>query len=203
MRHPAPPATPSSISLPPPPQRGPLSLEQAFRRRRSLREFSDQPLSLEPISALLWAAQGLTDSRGHRAAPSAGALYPLEIYAVQADGVFHYDPRSHGLKRLRADDARRALCAAALDQEMILQAPLTVVIAAVYARIEVKYGRERGPRYVHMEVGHAAQNVLLQAAALGLGAVVVGAFDDDRVAAVLGLPADHAPLYLIPIGHSP
>lgn len=189
-----------TTSLPEPRLEGPISLEEAIQRRRSVREFSDEPLSASEISQLLWAAQGITDAHGHRTAPSAGALYPLEVYAVTHEGVFHYDPEAHSLTAVREGDLRRDLYETALRQEAVLQAPLTMVIAAIYARTESRYGRERTPRYVHMEVGHAAQNVLLQAVSLDLGAVPVGAFEDGRVRSVLGLPADQAPLYLIPIG---
>jgi SagB-type dehydrogenase family enzyme len=187
--------------LPDPRIDGPLSLEAALQGRRSVRAFTTEKLSLDDISQLLWSAQGITDPRGYRTAPSAGALYPLELYLVMDDGLFHYQVQSHTLAQLREEDLREKVFAAALRQEAILQAPVTIVITAVYARIEVKYGRARGPRYVHMEVGHAAQNILLQSVALGLGAVPIGAFEDERVQSVLGLPADHMPLYLIPVGH--
>ena len=188
-------------SLPKPRTEGPVSLEETLSRRRSVREFSSEPLSNSEISQLLWAAQGITDFRGFRTAPSAGALYPLELYVLTADGVFHYDVQAHALKTLIEGDLRKDLCQVALNQEAILQAPLTIVITAIYARIEVRYGSARTPRYVHLEAGHAAQNILLQAVSLNLGAVPIGAFEDSRVQAVLDLPSDHEPLYLIPVGH--
>lgn len=188
-------------SLPQPQVEGFMSLEEAIRLRRSVREFSPQALSTHEISQLLWAAQGITDPRGFRAAPSAGALYPLELYVVIAEGVFHYDPRANTLTLISEGDLRRDLYLVSLNQNAILQAPLTMIITAIYERTEVRYGSARTPRYVHMEIGHAAQNVLLQAVALGLGAVPIGAFEDSNVHAVLGLPSDHEPLYLIPIGH--
>ncbi|MCK4962680.1 MAG: SagB/ThcOx family dehydrogenase, partial [Anaerolineales bacterium] len=179
----------------------PVSLEETLLRRRSVREFSSDTLSINEISQLLWAAQGITDPRGFRTAPSAGALYPLELYVLTQEGVFHYDVQAHALETLIEGDLRQDLYRAALNQEAILQAPLTVVITAIYARIEVRYGRARSPRYVHLEAGHAAQNILLQAVSLNLGSVLIGAFEDSRVQTVLELPSDHEPLYLIPVGH--
>jgi len=192
--------TSEDIQLPEPRYEGPVSLEETLYLRRSVREFADEPLSWDEISQLLWAAQGITDPQGRRTAPSAGALYPLELYLLTADGLFHYDPEEHTLQRLRSGDLRRDVHAASLEQESILQAPITLVFSAVYHRTAQRYGAQRSPRYVHMEVGHAAQNVLLQAVALGLGAVPIGAFHDDRVQEVLGLPDDHELLYLIPVG---
>ncbi len=187
--------------LPQPRSEGLLTLEEALHLRRSVRSYRDEPLSLAELSQLLWAAQGVSDRRGLRTAPSAGALYPLEIYAVTHEGVFHYFPHDHAIALHREGDLRRDLCGAALNQEAVCEAPMTMVITAVYSRIEVKYGRDRTPRYVHIEVGHAAQNVLLQAVSLDLGAVPIGAFEDRRVQSVLGLPDDHEPLYLISIGY--
>jgi SagB-type dehydrogenase family enzyme len=187
--------------LPPPILEGETSLEEALARRRSVRDFDDTPLTAAELGQLLWAAQGLTHERGFRTAPSAGALYPLELYLVTAEGVFHYQPRGHQLSAVRGDDLRVALYEAALRQEAVLQAPAVFVVTAVYARTEQKYGAVRSPRYVHLEAGHAAQNLLLEAVALGLGAVPIGAFYDEQVQQVLGLPADHEPLYLIPAGH--
>jgi SagB-type dehydrogenase family enzyme len=197
-------ATPNpsaELPLPAPRLDGPLSLEQTLHERRSVRGFSQETLSLEEISQLLWAAQGITDPSGKRTAPSAGALYPLELYVVSGDGFYHYRPAGHLLLLKSRDDLRPALYRAALQQEAVLHAPTVFVITAVYERTEAKYGPQRSPRYVHLEAGHAAQNLLLQAVALGLGSVPIGAFADDQVQAALNLPGDHAPLYLIPVGH--
>jgi SagB-type dehydrogenase family enzyme len=191
-----------SIALPTPRAKGTLTLEETLTRRRSVREFADTPLTLAELGQLLWAAQGITSAAGQRTAPSAGALYPLQVYAVTPDTVYRYDPTAHQLIVHAHDDPRAALHAVALMQDSILCAPVTIVIAAVYARTSRKYGEERTPRYVALEAGHAAQNVLLQAVALDLGAVPLGAFFDDRVQQVLALPRDHQPLYLIPVGHS-
>jgi SagB-type dehydrogenase family enzyme len=187
-------------SLPAPIMDHEHSLEETIRDRRSIRDFSDEPLSLDEISQLLWAAQGITDSHGYRTAPSAGALYPIELYIATADGLFHYDSYDHSLTVVKHGDLRENLSKAALNQEAIAEAPMILVFTAVYERVAVKYGSDRTPRYVHLEVGHAAQNVLLQAVSLDLGAVPIGAFYDKQVQSELGLPNDHAPLYLIPVG---
>lgn len=188
------------IALPPPATRSATSLEEALAARRSVREFAPVPLTRSQLSQLLWAAQGITGPGGQRTAPSAGALYPLELYVATADGLHQYVPDGHRLIRRISHDVRSALRRAALDQEAVGTAPAVFVIAAVQARTEVKYGSARSPRYLCMEAGHAAQNLLLEAAALGLGGVPVGAFDDERVWNALGLPADQRPLYLIPVG---
>ena len=189
------------IPLPSPDLQGTRSLEETLAQRRSVRAFEDRPLTDSELGRLLWAAQGLTGEQGFRTAPSAGALYPLELYVATAQGIFHYQPPAHHLVELSRVDARPALCEAALDQEAVRQAPALFVVTAVYERTTGKYGQERGPRYVHLEAGHAAQNLLLAAVALDLGAVPIGAFHDEEIQAVLGLPADHEPLYLIPVGH--
>jgi SagB-type dehydrogenase family enzyme len=192
---------PQTILLPTPNLKGTLSLEEALVQRRSVREFSDLPLTQEELGQLLWAAQGITNPAGYRTAPSAGALYPLEVYVVTHEGVYHYEPQGHRLALHQQGDLRSALYTVALRQEPVLEAPAVFVITAVYERTESKYGKERSPRYVHLEAGHAAQNLLLQAVALDLGAVPVGAFIDDQVKETLQLPDDHQPLYLIPVGH--
>jgi SagB-type dehydrogenase family enzyme len=153
------------------------------------------------LGQLLWAIQGTTHERGFRTAPSAGALYPLEIYLVTEEGIFHYEPERHDLAVMSRDNPSASLYRAALSQEAVRQAPAVFVVTAVYERTAQKYGDERSPRYVHLEAGHAAQNLLLQAVALNLGAVPIGAFQDEEVQAALELPADHKPLYLIPVGH--
>lgn len=168
--------------------------------RRSKRSFVGRALSQEQISQLLWAAQGTTH-RGFRTAPSAGALYPLEIYLAASEGVHHYLPQSHELERTLEGDVLAQLSRAALDQECIREAPVSIVIAAVCQRTEKRYG-ERAARYVCIEVGHVAQNVHLQAVAMGLGSVPIGAFDDRQVQRVLSLSDDQMPLYVIPVGYT-
>ncbi len=194
------------VVLPEAAHTGRASLEEAIVGRRSLRSFGAEPLRLEDVAQLLWATQGVTDtSRGLRTAPSAGATYPLETYLVAGDvsgltaGIYRYDPRTHRLAQTGAGDVRNDLAAAALSQSFIAEAPASIVIACAYARTEQRYG-DRAERYVHMEAGHAAQNLALQAVSLGLGTVPVGAFRDDPVAALLELPAEEEPLYILPIG---
>jgi SagB-type dehydrogenase family enzyme len=193
--------TPQPILLPQPQAMGSLSLEETLAKRRSVREFAELPLTMEELGQLLWAAQGVTHPHGYRTAPSAGGLYPLELFVVKEDGLFHYDPAGHQIMMLQEGDLRPALHAASLRQEPVLRAPAVFLIAAVFERTEAKYGRQRTPRYVYLEAGHAAQNLLLQAVALELGAVPIGAFHDEKVKEILSLPSDHQPLYLIPVGH--
>jgi SagB-type dehydrogenase family enzyme len=190
------------IILPTPNFKGNLTLEETLQKRRSVRNFNNIPLTLKEVSQLLWATQGITGPSGYRTAPSAGALYPLEVYVVLPEGVYHYLPQEHHMLIQRQGDLRPALHAVALNQNAVLDAPAVFVITAIYERTAIKYGKERSPRYVHLEAGHAAQNLLLQVAALDLGAVPIGAFYDDQVKEVLSLPDDHEPLYLIPVGHA-
>jgi SagB-type dehydrogenase family enzyme len=149
----------------------------------------------------MWAGQGITDrTQGFRTAPSAGATYPLEIYLVTHDGLFHYAAPDHRLEQLGSEDLRRPLAKAAADQDWIAEAALNVVIACVRDRTRAKYG-DRAERYIQFEAGHAAQNILLQAAAMGLGGVPVGAIYEDQIKELLGLPEKEEPLYLLAIGH--
>jgi SagB-type dehydrogenase family enzyme len=196
------------IQLPPPSQKGGLSLEAVIAGRRSLRRFVPDSISQSQLSQMLWAAQGISDSRSQlRTAPSAGASYPLEIFFVCgpnsvegiAEGIYHYNTNSHSLTQHYASDVRRELAQAALNQGFINQAPLNIVICARYERTERIYG-ERGKRYVHMEVGHAGQNIYLQAIALGLSTVAIGAFYDEEVSQVLRLEKPLKPLYIMPVG---
>ena len=196
----------STIPLPTPSLSGSLSLEEALAGRRSVREYAGTSLTIEQLSQLLWSAQGITERRyGLRSAPSAGALYPLEVYVAAENvddlptGVYRYVPQQHGLQVVVDRSVREQLFRDALSQSAVADAPATLVIAAVFARTTPKYG-ERGRRYVYMEVGHAAQNLYLQATALGLGTVVIGAFDDDSVKRTLGMRSDEEPLCLMPVG---
>jgi SagB-type dehydrogenase family enzyme len=189
-----------SGALPPPRLKGDPSLEEVLAARRSVRRFAPTPLTAEQIGQLCWSAQGVSDkATGRRTCPSAGALYPLELYVATAEGVRHYVPAAHALEEHLAGDVRTALAAAALRQRSVAQAPAVFIITAVVSRVGGKYG-DRATRYVDMEAGHAGQNLLLEAVALGLGAVPVGAFEDAKVTEVLKLPTDQAPLYLIPVG---
>lgn len=193
------------IKLPEPKTKGTFSLEEALLNRRSIREYSGEPLTLEEVSQLLWAAQGKTAGWGGRTAPSAGGLYPLEVYVVVGNvknlviGVYKYRYETHELVKTRNEDVRVPLAEAALSQSPVKDAAIDILISAIYERTTQKYG-ERGMRYVHMEAGHAAQNIYLQATALDLGTVTIGAFYDDRVKDVMGMPENEAPLYIMPVG---
>jgi SagB-type dehydrogenase family enzyme len=195
------------VKLPPPRERGETSLEQAIASRRSVRRYKRDSLSLDQLSQILWAAQGITDARGLRAAPSAGATYPLEVFVLIGrdsvegleEGVYHYNVENHSLELHKDGDLRRELSIAALDEEFIAQAPVDIVLCAIYERTSWRYGR-RAERYVHMEVGHVGQNIHLQAAALGLAVVMVGAFYDEEVRRAVGLSEEVRPLYIIPLG---
>ncbi len=173
--------------------------------RRSVREYADLPLSLEEVSQLLWAAQGITSDWGGRTAPSAGALYPLEVYLVVGSvdnlgvGVYKYQPQEHALVRVGDGDVRAELASAALRQSFVAEAAVDIVIGAVYERTTRKYG-DRGVRYVHMEAGHAAQNIYLEVVALDLGTVTIGAFSDELVMDILDMPESEVPLYIMPVG---
>jgi SagB-type dehydrogenase family enzyme len=188
------------IILPAPEKRGSMSLEETLYKRESVRSFSPEPLTAKEISQILWAAQGTTRHWGGRTSPSAGALYPLEVYMALPEGLYKYVPNQHQMLQVSKRNLMGPLSDAALGQGCIREAPAVVIITAVYERIERKYG-SRGERYVKIEVGHAAQNILLQAVSLGLSTVSVGAFHDEKVRRILPIPDDHKPLYLIPVGH--
>ncbi|MBU0686313.1 MAG: SagB/ThcOx family dehydrogenase [Candidatus Margulisbacteria bacterium] len=195
------PETIKTIQLPAPKTASATSLEESIKKRRSERTFSNKDLSLAQLSQLLWAIQGITDPDwGLRSAPSAGAIYPLEIYVIKASGVFHYLPQKQALDQFSEEDLRSALSQAALGQAFVAEAPVTFIIAADFQKVRQKYGG-RTERYVHIETGHAAENLLLQATAMGLGAVPVGAFWDDVVKKVINLPEDLHPIYIIPVGY--
>jgi SagB-type dehydrogenase family enzyme len=193
------------ITLPRPEPTGAMSVEQAIDERRSIRDYRRQGLDIIDVAQLLWAAQGTTGRHGLRAAPSAGALYPLNLYVIVGDvsdlepGVYSYRPGRHDLLRLASGDQRKALANAALDQDWVRRAPVVLAIVTVSERSAVKYG-QRAHRYARIEAGHVSQNVYLQATAQGLGTVFVGSFVDAKVREVLQLPPDHEPLGLMPVG---
>ncbi len=193
------------IQLPEPIRDSETSVEEALEGRRSVRDYAEEKLLLEDVSQLTWAAQGVTDDRGYRTAPSAGATYPLELYvAVGSEGienlstgVYRYLPEKHAINKTSKEDVRGELVEAAHGQSFIGDAPVVFVFVADYERTTEAYG-ERGKRYVKMEVGHAAQNIYLQAETRNLGTVVVGAFTDDEVKEILDTQKD--PLYIVPVG---
>ncbi len=197
------------ILLPLPRFVGDVSVEEAIVLRRSIREYLDRSLTLEQLGQILYAAQGITEPRREfRAAPSAGATYPLEVFVVVGEGgvvglragVYHYLPKIHALELIKVGDFREPLCRACLGQPWVRDAPVVIVIGAIYERTTARYG-ERGVRYVHIEVGHVGENIYLQCAALGLATVAVGAFYDEKVKKVLDLPPNVHPLYVMPIGY--
>jgi SagB-type dehydrogenase family enzyme len=197
------------IHLPSPALRGGISLAEALIRRRTIRSFAFRPLSLDQLSELLWACYGVSDARARaRTAPSAGALYPLDCYLTAGErgvggleaGVYHYLPLEHALATTILGDKRREVALASLSQLWMAEAPIMVIITAEYQRTMGRY-RERATRYVLMEVGHAAENLFLQSVAIGLGAGIVGAFNDEAVAGALQLPAQHEPLLIVPVGY--
>ena len=194
-----------TIQLPDPRTDGDISVEAALQKRRSVRSYGIAPLKLFEISQLVWSAQGVTHPRGFRTAPSAGALYPLELYVVAGrienlpSAIYKYRPQQHALIKIASGDKRTALSRAALHQGAIQKAPAVLLFCAVYERTTAKYG-QRGIRYVHMEVGHAAQNVCLQAIALGLHTAVIGAFRDEALKELAHLPANEQPLYFVAVG---
>jgi len=193
------------IKLPEPKFDSSTSIEEALLKRRSVRVFKEGPVMLADLSQLLWAGQGTTDVRGLRTAPSAGALYPLELYVVAgsvsglSQGLYNYIPERHELSGISEGDSRGDFCNASLGQSSVRRAAAVLVLSAVYQRVTAKYG-ERGIRYVHMEAGHAAQNICLQAVHLRLGTVVIGAFQDKEVQQLLKMGAGESPLYIIPVG---
>jgi len=207
------------INLPNPNKKGDLSVESALQNRQSVRNYKKASLSKEMLAQVLWAAQGINRESnnppafwgdrpwpgGFRTAPSAGALYPLDVYVVVgnvedlAPGVYRYLPGKHTLEKTAEGDRRAELCQAALGQSYVREGSVALVITGVYARSASKYG-ERAQRYTHIETGAVGQNIYLQAESLGLGTVMVGAFHDDKVRSVLGLSQEEVPLAVMPIG---
>ncbi|MBN2541336.1 SagB/ThcOx family dehydrogenase [bacterium] len=196
------------IPLPEPIKDGGVSLEKAISIRRSTRAFKDEPLTIEEVGQLLWAAQGITGEGGFkRAAPSAGALYPMEVYVVAGEvedlpaGLYHYNVQEHALEQMREGDPRTEFEKVTVNQGMVTDAPITIILTAVYERTTVKYG-DRGIKYVWIEAGHIGQNICLQAEALGLGTTTIGAFRDDKIKELLEREKEE-PLYVLPVGVKP
>jgi len=184
------------IPLPKPALKGSMSLEESLLKRRSIREFSNEPISLENLSQLLWAAQGMTSGSGGRTAPSAGGTYPLEIYVFVnrvenlATGIYHYESQKHSLVRLKEGDFKEQIYSAALSQSWVEDSAVVFVYSAVPKRTTERYG-ERGMQYIFIEVGHASQNLLLETVSLGLGAVPIGAFDDKQLNSLIGIDGEN------------
>ncbi len=191
------------MKLPKPRYKSEVSVEEALLKRRSVRSYKKSPLTLEEVSQLLWAAYGITAEWGGKTCPSAGATYPLAIYLVVGEvkdlkpGVYQYLPEEHSIKLVSEKDVRKELTEAAWQQEYISNAPINIIIAANYERTTSHYG-ERGIRYVYMEVGHCGQNIHLQCETMGLGTVVIGAFNDKEVKKILKIKEEV--LYIMPVG---
>jgi SagB-type dehydrogenase family enzyme len=197
-----------SIKLPEPKMKGAMSVEESLAKRRSVRSFSPEPISLSQLSQLLWAAQGITNRNGFRTAPSAGALYPLDIFIAAGSingikpGIYKYIPEEHVLKQLSSGDRRDDLYKASLYQEPVRNGAAVIVVTAEYERITGKY-RERGIRYAHIEVGHAVQNIYLQAVSLDLGTVIIGAFHDEEIQKAMNIKSRYRPICVMPVGRQP
>lgn len=194
---------PIGIKLPKPTYTSHISIEEALKKRRSVRQYKNEAITLQQVAQLLWASQGMTSNNGFRTAPSAGALYPLEVYLVSGNieklppGIYHYIPTKHLLQKLKEDDVRNQLAKAAWGQKAIQLGAVDIVITAEFSRTIDKYG-DKGTSFVFMEAGHAAQNIYLQSVSLNLGTVSIGAFDGIQVKAILGIQEE--PLYILPIG---
>ena len=199
-----------AVKLPPPVKTGGMPLAEALNVRRTVRHFASRPLDLGQISQLLWEADGTSDPRGLRTSPSAGATYPLDLYLVVGErgvadlaaGVYRYQAAAHALSPVAPGDLRGAVARASRHQSWMTQAPVMVVITGEYRRCTGRYG-ERGVRYTHMEAGNVSQNLFLAAEALGLGAGIVGAFEDKALAQAAKLAPAHEPLLVMPVGHKP
>ncbi len=197
------------IKLPSANKRSNVSFEEAIYKWSATRRFSNKPLTLKQISQLLWSAFGTTVdgvSSATRVFPSAGGIYPLELYVVVGNvenlspGVYKYNYKSHSLIQVREGDLREELSSAALNQFFIKQAPVSFVWTAKYGKM-FYYGERGKTRYIHIDLGHSAQNLTIQATVLGLGTVQIGAFDDDKVKKLLSLPNDETPVYIMPVGY--
>lgn len=192
------------MTLPPAKNTGQMPLEEAIQKRKSVRKYSPKELTLEQVAQILWAANGAnprTKNFVARNVPSAGGIFPMTVYLLDKNGVYRYQPLNHSLALVKAGDKRKELSEAALGQGFISQAPVNLVITADVAKCAQKYG-DRAQRYTDIEAGHIGQNISLQAVSLGLGTVMVGAFNDEAVREVLAIPDNESPLYIIPVGYA-
>ncbi len=188
---------PERIELPKASRTGGMTLTEALARRRSIRSFAATKLTQQELAQLLWAAQGVTDDKGHRTAPSARAQYFLRLYVATPDGFFEYLPAAHAIQKLSDKDLRAGLS----TQKTVTEAPAVFLIAGDYTRATQGGNTEMGLRWINLEAGHAAQNLLLQATALGLGAVPVGGIQPQQIQQAATLPANATAIYLVPVGH--
>ncbi len=193
------------VQLPTPNFDGKISVEKAIKQRRSIRSYKQEPLTLAQVGQILWAAQGITNDNGFRATPSAGAIYPLEIYLIAGkmtdlvSGVYKYLSKDHVIIKISNGDKRSELSDAALSQEWIKEAPISIVVCGIYERTSKKYG-ENASKFVHMEVGCVAQNIYLQTTAMGLGTTFVGAIEKEKIVSVLHLDENEHALCILPVG---
>ncbi len=189
------------IVLPKPIAQGSLSLEEAFWKRHSSRAFSERVPDWKAIGQLLWAAQGINRPENqHRTTPSAFGAYPLEIYVVLPTGVFHYIPKDHAVVKVRPgnvwDEISKSVVATSTHQSRCV-----FVISAVFARTEKKASVDEAKRYIYLEGGHAAQNLLLQTIPLGMSAVPIGAPVSPDEQKILGIPKEEKPIYILATGY--
>ena len=191
------------ITLPTAKITGQMSLEEAIQKRKSVRKYSPKELTSEQVAQILWAANGANPRKNFvaRNVPSAGGVFPMTVYLLDKNGIYRYQPLNHSLALVKEGDKRKELSGAALGQAAINQAPVDLVITADVAKCAQRYG-ERAQRYTDIEAGHIGQNVSLEAVSLGLGTVMIGAFDDEAVKDVLALPDNESPLYIIPVGYA-
>lgn len=188
------------IHLPQPDKEGGGGLHKILNDRRSIRSYVDGEITKEELSQILWSGDGISyEERAFRTAPSAGALYPIDIFVFNEEGVFRYEPQDHYLKRVQDEDRRDDLYTASLSQGAVRDADTVLVLMGFVERTSVKYG-DRALRYVYIEGGHICQNILLEVENLGLGAVPIGAFHDEQILEILSLEDDVVPVFVIPIG---
>jgi protease I len=189
------------ITLPPPKLTGPASLEQVLAKRRSGREFSGKALDYEQIGQLAWAGQGITEpSTGRRTAPSAGEIYPITLYIATPEGFFAYNPEQHALEQFSSSDLRGKISAVAAQQKAIAAAPCDIIIAGAIKKLAPKFSN-KSRRFMMIEAGHVAQNILLQAVSLNLVAVPLGGYETPNVAAACNLPEGLEPVYIVAVGY--
>ena len=202
----------SHVLLPEPRYESTTSVEEALKGRRSIRDFSEEPLGIEEVSQLLWAGQGVTSEDGKRTVPSAGATYTIELYIIALNvegfskGIYHYNPSEHSLIRIREGDFREELLGATRNQPRFEKVPVSIIIAGNFERHKKKFGgvpEDLVKTWVYTEAGHASQSMYLQSESLGLGMVLMGGFDESKLNSLLELPSNETSLYLIPLGRKP
>jgi SagB-type dehydrogenase family enzyme len=201
-----------TVNLPEPQITGSVSVEQAIHDRRSVRRYTNEPLTLQDVSQLMWAAQGITNQETQfRAAPSAGHTYPLEVYILIGkgsvnglnEGLYHYNPFNNTLEQILGNDARPELSQAANGQPWVKEAPVDIIITGNYQKMIDKYKDEKlSTRFVDMEAGHVGENIYLEAESLNMVTVALGSFKDDSVHQILRIPGNEKTLYIYPVGHS-